>query len=141
LTVPRALIARDQTGNFISASVRASRAPASMTRPSAPRARNDVARRSPNIPSSFCVVTATTTTSPGWMISAATCSIQLSPGWASTVKAVPQTLAPGQTGRMYGCRSPVRFCASCTVAEPDRPSRSTIALSARATLRTTIPVV
>ena len=35
----------------------------------------------------------------------------------------------------------MRFCASCTVAAPECPRRSTIALSARATLRTTMPVV
>ena len=52
------------------------------------------------MPSSFCAVTPTTTMSPGWITSAATCSIQLSPGWASTVTAVPHAAAPGQTGRI-----------------------------------------
>ena len=52
------------------------------------------------MPSSLSVVTATTTTSPGRIISAATCSIQLSPGCASTVTAVPHIVAPGHTGRM-----------------------------------------
>ena len=47
------------------------------------------------MPSSLSVVSATTTTSPGSIISAATWSIQLSPGWASTVTAEPQTVAPG----------------------------------------------
>ena len=39
-------------------------------------------------------VTAATTTSPGRICSAATCSIQLSPGCSSTVTAVPDTCAP-----------------------------------------------
>ena len=55
-TVPRAQIARDQTGNFIADSVATSRTPASITSPRAPRARYDVASRSPNIPSSLSVV-------------------------------------------------------------------------------------
>jgi hypothetical protein len=88
----------------------------------------------------LAVVTATTTMSPGRITSATTCSIQLSPGCASTVTAVPQAAAFGQTGRMYDCSNPVRRCASCTVATPNRPSRATAAGSARGTSRTTMPV-
>ena len=43
----------------------------------------------------FSTVQAATTTSPGWICSAATCIIQLSPGCSSTVTAVPQICAPG----------------------------------------------
>jgi len=52
------------------------------------------------MPSLFSEVHASTTTSPGWICSATTCSIQLSPGCVSTVTAVPQTCAPAHTGRM-----------------------------------------
>ena len=95
LTVPLELTARLNTGKSISRSVSASRQPPSMTRPTAPCARIEVASRSPKNPSSHSVVQAATRTSPGLSCSAATCNIQLSPGWRSTVTAVPQNLAPG----------------------------------------------
>jgi LysR family nitrogen assimilation transcriptional regulator len=94
-TVPLAEMARDHTGNFIACSSATSRQPASMTSPFAPRARYDVASSSPNNPSVFSADSATITTSPGRIISAATWSIQLSPGCASTVTAVPHAFAPG----------------------------------------------
>jgi hypothetical protein len=72
-----------------------SRQPASITRPTAPRARNEVASKSPNMPSVFPEDVPSTATSPGVSISAATCSIQLSPGCAKMVTAVPQAAAPG----------------------------------------------
>ena len=100
LTVPRAEIARDHTGKPISCNAFTSRQPASMTRPTTPRAISEVASRSPNMPSVLSALSATTSMSPGWHCSTATCSIQLSPGWASTVTALPATAAPAQAGRI-----------------------------------------
>ena len=94
-TVPLAEMALGQTGKPILRRTPTSRQPASMISPRAPRAWNDVASKSPNMPSSLSALSATTTTSPGLICSAATCSIQLSPGWASTVTALPQHAAPG----------------------------------------------
>ena len=88
-------MARENTGNFISVRSITSRTPPSMTSPLAPRARKLVASRSPKKPSVFSTVQAATTTSPGWIASAATCIIQLSPGCSSTVTAVPHICAPG----------------------------------------------
>jgi hypothetical protein len=78
-TVPLAEIARDQTGNFMSASVRDVAAPASMTNPRPPLALSDVASRIAEHAVGIVAVTATTSTSPGRTCSIATCSIQLSP--------------------------------------------------------------
>ena len=94
LTVPLALIARENTGNCIAVRSLTSRTPPSITSPLAPRARKLVASRSPKNPSSLSVVQAATTTSPSRNCSAATCSIQLSPGCSSTVTAVPHRWAP-----------------------------------------------
>ena len=87
---------RLHTGKPISVSVFTSRTPASMT--SAARAAGLESwwpagrRRSRRC---FRPCSAATTMSPGWICSAATCSIQLSPGCSSTVTAVPETCAPG----------------------------------------------
>ena len=94
LTVPFDEIARLHTGKFISASTRTSRTPPSMISARAPRALKLVASRSPKKPSVDSVVTPATTMSPGWICSAATCSIQLSPGCSRTVTAVPLVCAP-----------------------------------------------
>src|SRR6185503_9198992 len=94
-TVPLALIARANTGNFISVSSRTSRTPPSITSARHPRARNDVASSSPQKPSSESALQAATITSPFCSCLTTTCSIQLSPGCSSTVTAVPQTCAPG----------------------------------------------
>ncbi len=94
LTVPLALMAVENTGNCISVKSLTSRTPPSITRPTAPRARKDDASSSPKKPSEHSDVTVATTTSPGSICSAATCSIQLSPGCSSTVTAVPQRRAP-----------------------------------------------
>ena len=65
----------------------------------------------------------------------ATCSIQLSPGGAEMVIAEPAICAPGQIGRIWLARQPLRPCASCTVATPaaaeagDRPARGIGALA------------
>src|SRR5215813_3130351 len=141
LTVPLAEMARDQAGNFISLIPAASRQPMSRTTPLAPRALSEVARSSPNPPSLFSLEQATTRMSPFFSTSQATWIIQLSPGWQSAVTALPAACAPRHTGRMYGCISPVRPCASCTVSTPRR-SRVAMALaSARWMLRTTVPLI
>ena len=62
--------------------------------------------------------TAATTTSPGRICSAATCSIQLSPGCRSTVTAVPRHLRAGVDRAQHGVIRPTRPIASCTVALP-----------------------
>ena len=95
LIVPLACTARLNTGNCISARSLTSRTPPSITSPTAPRARNEVASRSPKKPSSQSLVQAASTTSPGRNCSATTCIIQLSPGCSSTVTAVPHRCAPG----------------------------------------------
>src|SRR6202007_982029 len=64
LTVPLAETALDQTGKLILAISATSRQPASITTPTAPRARNEVANSSPNMPSEFSELNPTTTTSP-----------------------------------------------------------------------------
>jgi hypothetical protein len=94
LTVPLELMARLQTGKFISVSVFTSRTPASITSARAPRAWKEEARRSPKKPSVLSVVQPAITMSPGWICSATTCSIQLSPGCSRTVTAVPAACAP-----------------------------------------------
>jgi hypothetical protein len=118
LIVPLAWMARLNTGKFIAFRSRTSRTPPSITRPLQPRALNEVASRSPKKPSVLSLVQAATTTSPGRICSAATCSIQLSPGCSSAVTAGPQKRASGWIGRMRGCISPSRPSASCTVDTP-----------------------
>src|SRR5262249_40071465 len=140
LTVPLAEIVRDQTGKAISVISPASRQPMSITTPRAPRALSEVASSSPTAPSELSLEQATTSTSPGWITSTATWIIQLSPGWQSAVTALPATRAPRHTGRRYGCMSPVRRWASCTVATPRRSSDARAAGSARRMLRTTTGV-
>ncbi|MNR08703.1 hypothetical protein D3C85_1248710 [compost metagenome] len=81
------------------------------------------------------LVRATTSTSPGWIISTATWIIQLSPGCISAVTALPAMAAPDWIGRRYGFIRPVRRCASCTVATPSLPSDSIAAGAARRILR------
>src|SRR6478752_1045728 len=141
LTVPLAEIARDHTGNFISLISAASRQPMSRITPFAPSALSEVASSSPKPPSLFSLEQATTRMSPFFSTSQATWIIQLSPGWQSAVIALPAMRAPRQTGRMYGCISPIRPCASCTVATPWRPRLSIAPASARWMLRTTVPLM
>src|SRR5947199_64740 len=66
LMVPLALMARENTGNFVAVRSLTSRTPPSMTRPRAPRARKLVANRSPKKPSSLSLVHAATATSPSF---------------------------------------------------------------------------
>src|SRR5699024_12871479 len=94
LTVPRAWLAAANAGTSIFCSSAISRTPPSITRPTPPRARKEVANKSPKKPASDVVVQAATTTSPSCNCSAATCIIQLSPGCSRTVTAGPQSLAP-----------------------------------------------
>src|SRR4030095_275881 len=93
LTVPCAEIALAQTGKSIAAMSAESRTPASITSPAIPLARQEVARRSPNIPSVDSDVGATTSTSPVAQTSIAAWIIRLSPGGQETVTADPATFA------------------------------------------------
>src|SRR6185312_13307963 len=77
--------------------------------------------------------------SPSLSCSIATCSIQLSPGGAEMVTAEPATEAPRQIGVIWCAISPVRPCASCTVATPHSPSRRMVSASARSMFCTTTP--
>ena len=92
-TVPCALIAFAHTGKFIAVMSVTSRTPASMTRPDAPRARDETASSSPNIPSVDSAVVVTTSTSPSRHSSSDAWIIRLSPAWHDTVIALPATLA------------------------------------------------
>jgi hypothetical protein len=92
------------TGKFISVRSFTSRTPASMIRPAgAARLEAGGQQVAEVAVGALSAVTAATTTSPGWICSAATCIIQLSPGCSSTVTAVPQTFAP--VCRWGACRA------------------------------------
>ena len=79
-----------------------SRTPASITRPRTPRAINDVAISSPNMPWVDGAVLATTSRSPAWHVSTAAWIMMLSPGWLSTVTADPAILVSCWRATMCG---------------------------------------
>ena len=92
-TVPMAEMAFAQTGKSMAVRSATSRTPALITSPATPRARSEVASRSPNMPSVDSAVQVTTRTSPAWHSSIAAWIIRLSPAWHSTVTAGPATRA------------------------------------------------
>ena len=55
--------------------------------------------------------------------------IRLSPGWTDTVTAGLPMAPPDRSGAYTGASSPVRPCASCTVAVPNFPSFRTSSAS------------
>jgi len=101
-----------------------SRQPASMTTPTPPCARKEVASKSPNMALVFGELMATTMTSPCWQRPAASCIMMLSPGCAKNRKRAPYCFCAGIDRSQIRRQQAGASCASWMVATPNRPSCS-----------------